>query len=313
MSKPDELWKKIIKDLFEDFIGFFMPDLYPHIDFSMGYTFLDKELHKLFPKLKGKKRYPDHLVKVHLKDGAEQWILIHIEVQGYVEDDFSVRMFTYFYRIFDKYQQAIAALCIFIDSDANFNPARFEYEFYQTRLVCDYRTYKLLAQDEQRLIESDNPFAMAALAGLYHLKSGQIIKKKLELKIKLLRLLLSKGFSKDKITHLFLFLDSLLTLPEQMEKAFEEEVKNQLGGKESMGLSPLDSPFARKIYLEGHKEGEINGLLRSIQLNLTIRFGSESLAFMKLIEKIKDIERLQNILEHIIKADTIEEVKGLLQ
>src|SRR3990172_2293085 len=116
MSKPDELWKKIIEDLFDDFIAFFMPDLYPYIDFSKGYTFLDKELFKLFPKSKGKKRFPDHLVRVLLKNGIEKWILIHIEIQGYQDDVFPNRMFTYFYRIYDKYNQAIVALCIYIDS-----------------------------------------------------------------------------------------------------------------------------------------------------------------------------------------------------
>ena len=30
----DTRWKKIIEELFEDFIAFFMPDLYPQIDFS---------------------------------------------------------------------------------------------------------------------------------------------------------------------------------------------------------------------------------------------------------------------------------------
>src|SRR3989337_3339444 len=151
MSKPDELWKKIIEDLFEDFVAFFMPDLYPDVDFSKGYTFLDKELHKLFHKGKGKKRYPDHLVKVYLKDGTERWILIHIEVQGYREKNFPLRMFTYFYRIFDKYQQPIVALCIFIDKDKNFKPSRFKYEFYKTSLAYKYRIYKLFGQSEKKL------------------------------------------------------------------------------------------------------------------------------------------------------------------
>jgi len=252
LSKPDELWKKIIEDLFDDFVAFFMPDLYPHIDFSKGYTFLDKELFKLFPKSKGKKRFPDHLVRVFLKNGTEKWRLIHIEIQGYPDDVFPNRMFTYFYRIYDKYNQAIAALCIYIDSDEGFKPFRFEYDFFQTSFVYRFRTYKLLTQEEQPLIESDNPFAMTALVGLYQLKSGQSIQKKLELKIKLVRLLVSKGFSKEKIAHLFIFLDSLLTLPEKMEEIFEEEAMKLIGGQETMGLSPLDSPVARKIYLKGH-------------------------------------------------------------
>ena len=36
-----------------------------------------------------------------------QWILVHIEVQGYADKEFPERMFRYFYRIFDKYNEKI--------------------------------------------------------------------------------------------------------------------------------------------------------------------------------------------------------------
>jgi len=158
---------------------------------------------------------------------------------------------------------------------------------------------------------------MAALAGLYYLKSGQIIKKTFGLKVKLIRLLLSKGYSREKIGHLFMFLDILLELPEQKEKVFVEEVIKMTGGNEKMGLSPLDSPFARRFYLQGHEEGEIKGeikaLLKTIKSGLAKKFGSESLNIMPLIENIEDSERLQNIMDHIVTADTFDEIKGLLQ
>lgn len=40
----DGLWKKIIGELFEDFLQFFMPELHEEIDFSHDVEFLDKEL-----------------------------------------------------------------------------------------------------------------------------------------------------------------------------------------------------------------------------------------------------------------------------
>ena len=40
--------------------------------------------------LKGAK-VVDKLVKAYLKDGSEQWILVHIEVQGDEDKDFSQR------------------------------------------------------------------------------------------------------------------------------------------------------------------------------------------------------------------------------
>jgi hypothetical protein len=56
--------------------------------------------------LKGAK-YVDKLVKVHLKDGKEEWLLVHIEVQGYPDEEFSERMFRYFYKIFDRHGKRV--------------------------------------------------------------------------------------------------------------------------------------------------------------------------------------------------------------
>ena len=75
----DELWKNIIEKLFPHFLAYFMPELYADVDLAQGYEFLDKELQKI--KLKGKKgkKLTDKLVKVRLKDGTEEWLLIHVE------------------------------------------------------------------------------------------------------------------------------------------------------------------------------------------------------------------------------------------
>jgi len=108
----DELWKNIIEKLFPQFLSYFMPQLYADVDLNQGYEFLDKELQRI--KLKGKKgkKFTDKLVKVRLKDSTEKWLLIHVEVQGKHEEDFSNRMFRYFYRIYDKHDVDITALAV---------------------------------------------------------------------------------------------------------------------------------------------------------------------------------------------------------
>lgn len=40
----DGLWKKVIVDLFEEFLLFFTPELHKYVDFSKEPDFLDKEL-----------------------------------------------------------------------------------------------------------------------------------------------------------------------------------------------------------------------------------------------------------------------------
>ena len=47
-----------------------------------------------------------------LNDGSEEWLLIHVEVQGQREADFPRRMFVYAYRLYDRYAREIASLAM---------------------------------------------------------------------------------------------------------------------------------------------------------------------------------------------------------
>lgn len=78
----DGLWKKVIGDLFEQFVLFFLPDFYEEVDFSKSVDFLDHELHKIVRNRRKGLNRADKLVKVHLKNGQERWVLVHVEVQG---------------------------------------------------------------------------------------------------------------------------------------------------------------------------------------------------------------------------------------
>jgi hypothetical protein len=324
MQEPDELWKKIIEDLFEDFLSFFMADLSADVDSSKGYEFLDKEFEALFKDSEETKRLPDKLVKVYLKDGTEQWILVHIEVQGYKDEDFSQRMFTYFYRIFDKYHKNIVALAIFTDEIKGFKPAEYRYNFYKASLSYEYRTYKVLTQGQEELEKMDNPFAIAVLAGLLVLKSHKKIEKKYEFKIKLIRLLLAKKYERTKIVYLLTFLDGLLALPKDLEKKAAQELKNEIGGIPHMGLSPKDGSLTKMIYeygekegekkgrKEGEKKGEKKGLLRGIELYITVKFGSEGVDLLDKIRKTEETEKLERVMELIIRTESLEEVKKIL-
>ncbi len=228
----DELWKRVIEKLFPDFVAFFLPDLLPLVDFSKPYSFLDKELDKLFPESSSKskrgRRHVDKLAKVCLKDGQEQWVLIHAEIQGYYDQAFEERMFTYFYRIFDKHKQKTAVIAVFADDRKDWKPQTFNYQFLQTRLCYEYPIYKILEQNEAALHASDNPFALVVLAALYVLRHrSQEEGSRLAFKLELMRLLLEKGYEKAKIEAVFLFVNTLIQIddPLKQELFFEEAKK----------------------------------------------------------------------------------------
>jgi len=85
MNTYDESWKEVVEKFFSQFLEFFFPQIAEGIDFGKEVVFLDKELAKINKKGFGGKRV-DKLARVYRKDGEEQWLLAHVEVQGYRDE-----------------------------------------------------------------------------------------------------------------------------------------------------------------------------------------------------------------------------------
>ena len=71
----DDLWKKVIADLFEDFLLFFLPEFHKEVDFSKSVEFLQQELFKEIIKDRKGRKMADQIAKVHLKNGKNSGCL----------------------------------------------------------------------------------------------------------------------------------------------------------------------------------------------------------------------------------------------
>ena len=122
MQKQDYLWKGIVSKLFPDFMRLVHPEIEQVLDLDRECEFLDKELQQVDQLADGKyaQRIVDHLVKVYTKEGNDNYILLHVEVQGRYSANFSERMFQYYYLLKNKYKRSVAAYAI-IQHLQNFN------------------------------------------------------------------------------------------------------------------------------------------------------------------------------------------------
>ena len=131
MTDYDSPWKEALDAYFEPFMAFFFPDAHSDIDWSRGYESLDKELQKIVHEGELGRRHVDKLVKVWLKDGREQWVLIHIEVQADEDAAFGERMFVYSYRLFDRYnRREVVSIAVLADDPTLL--AAFSGELYSS-------------------------------------------------------------------------------------------------------------------------------------------------------------------------------------
>jgi hypothetical protein len=92
-----------------DLLRFVHVDADQLYDLDRGLEFLEKELAEIDPEPgePSDTRFVDKLVKVYHWDGAEEWVLMHVEIQGDTADraKFAGRMFRYFYRILDRFNR----------------------------------------------------------------------------------------------------------------------------------------------------------------------------------------------------------------
>ncbi len=244
----DSAWKDVIEELFEDFLAFFFPTMYADIDFSKGYTFLDKELQKIIDRDEIGKRYADKLVKIYLKSGTEKWLLIHIEVQGYREKNFAERIFIYTYRIFNRYNKEVVSVVILTDPDPGYRPNRYSRQRWGFRLEMEYPLVKLVDYRTSRevLETSNNPFALVTQASLRYIENRGKEEKLYDTKKELIRTLLKKQYPKNRIRTVLKFIDWLLQLSEEREQKLDNEILKVTGGKSMPYVTSWERRAAKK-------------------------------------------------------------------
>ena len=263
MQRNDYLWKGILEDLFDDFLRFMHPNADDIFDFTHNIEFLDKELEQLFPPEEDEfsAKIVDKLAKVYTHEGSEEWILIHCEVQGEYKPDFPHRMYTYFYRIFDKYGKRISAYAILTEKSPKVRIDKYTTEFLGTKLEYHYNVYKISQQSEDELLQSNNPFAMVVLTARSVLSKKRLDDSALmEIKLKLARKFFEKSFDKKKKRLIMTFLKKYIHFENTENNIIFEHHLDQITGRtETMGIEEL---ILRASKHEGVKIGEKHGFER---------------------------------------------------
>lgn len=266
MKRNDTLWKGILENVFADFLRFFFKDADRLFDLEKGFEFLDKELEQLFPTEEVRSpKFVDKLVKVFSRTGDEKWILVHVEVQGYEDKKFGERMFTYFYRILDRYEKRITSIALFTDADKEFNPNDYEYEYLGTKLTFQFNTYKIVDQDEALLFEDDNPFAVVILTAILALKKKKLTDEGIYLlKFSIAKNLLLKNIPKKKIDDVLIFLQRYITFADsEYNGKFDREIEVLTENRKSMGIREMVLEQAKNEGIDIAKEGFVKNLLLS--------------------------------------------------
>lgn len=258
VSDQDSVWKDILELYFPKMMEFFYPGIYQKIDWAQRFRSLDQELQQVVRQAIVGKRFVDKLFQV-FACGQEAMVLIHAEIQGQPQMDFEERLFEYSCLLYARYKQPVLTLVLLVDSARNWRPTEYRsyvlglpvhhFQFYPVKLL-DYR------EQESILKTNDNPFAWITLVQLASIKTRNNWSQRLTSKISLTRLLYQRKWTKTKILNLYAFLDWVLTLPEDLETIYTEELKQI----EEIAQMPFITGMERMGIRKGFQMGLEKGL-----------------------------------------------------
>jgi len=271
----DSPWKDAVEHYFPDFMAFYFPEAYDCFDWSLGYAFLEQELRSVIHDAALGKRFVDKLAQLKHKNGDESWIYVHIEVQASKDKDFARRMFTYNYRIFDRYNLPVGSFAVLADDHPNWQPDSFGYEVGGSRHYLEFPIAKLLRYADQidLLLASDNPFALVTAAHLQTRATRGKNSERYQVKYKLMRTLLCKGWSSDKIRPLLKVLDWMLHLPEELDKQLWQDIQETEGEAAMAYVTSIERIGIEKGVQQGIQQGLQQGESRLLRKQLERRFG----------------------------------------
>ncbi|HEY0980475.1 DUF4351 domain-containing protein [Schlesneria sp.] len=220
-SDYDGAWKEALRLHLPQFVGRFFPSLAQSIDWSCDPVWLDKEISQIIGQAGQRNQEVDLLFKVLLRDGKEQWILCHLEIQTAFQSDFEQRLDLYNAGLKWTFRQEVITLVILADINPRWRPREHRFElggFVSYRLfpVC-----KVIDHLESDWADDTSLAVQVARAQIAALRTAGNPEERFHAKTQLIRNLYSVGYNAGEIRELYRLIDWMMHLRPDLTRQFE--------------------------------------------------------------------------------------------
>lgn len=265
----DQLFKRLLTSFFKELMELFLPAEANAIDFDRM-MFLEQEY---FTDVSGGKRKQlDLVVQAGLKQGGEEFILVHVEFQARKQLDFPWRMFEYYMQLALRHKKPIIPVAIFADEAVWRKPVADHYEarfLDRVYVRFQYHLIKLKHYDYQDFLRAENPLAYALMV-----KMGYDHRQRGRLKADFLRWILGTRIDPARQSILLEFVENYMRLSVVEQNKFDsivekekqyKEVKEMITVYEQRGIEKGIAKGMEKGIERGMKRGVLKGLDAALQ------------------------------------------------
>jgi hypothetical protein len=252
------------------------------------------------------KRLVDKLVRVTRLSGTEDWIYLHIKVQGSPQAEFAERMFVYNYRLFDRYHRPVASMALLADQSEGWHPSSFGFEVLGCEHMLKFPTTKLLnlTGREAELQAEPNPFALVTLA---HDAPGH--GSSLCRQVEADPVALPATLGKQRIIDLFVVLDWMMRLPEHLAQELWQNIDLLEEQEQMRYVSSVERIGIEKGREQGREQGLQQGEALALQRLLRKRFGAIPSEISARIAAAS-LSEIEGWFDQAIEAGRIDDVFG---
>jgi hypothetical protein len=128
-------------------------------------------------------------------------------------------------------------------------------------------------------------------------------------KVRLVKSLFDRGLTGEEIRQLFRVIDWLMELPRELERQFQDEI-HQFEEERQM---PYVTSIERMAREEGRTEGQREGLQQGIEVALELKFGATGAELLPLVQAEQRVDVLRAVQRALRTAQTLAEMRHLLQ
>lgn len=222
---------------------------------------------------------------------------------------FARRMWTYYYRLVDRYKCGVTSLALLADGDPSWRPDAYWHDTLGCKMTFRYPTTKLLDFQERKdeLQSSSSPFALLTLALLKVGETSDDMAERGRWKLQAMRGLYYLDAPQIQKRQLLKFIDWAVRLPDELDRQLHTILAHSEEDKKMAYVTSFERIGLERGMKQGLEQGRLQEAHENILDALKLRFGPLPQAVIDGVTAQKDMSVCKELFRASVRSESVED------